>query len=129
MAGYKTRQRELLLNYLQAHPDEALTAGQIADALAEKVSRSTVYRTLAALEREGRLSRTAKAGDRERRYRYSDAPRCRGCLHLNCMRCGRTMHMAEQEADQLAASLAATDGFALSRADTVIYGLCAKCRK
>ena len=48
MSSYSTRQREALLAYLSRHPDELLSARQIADALAdEKISLSAVYRNLA----------------------------------------------------------------------------------
>ena len=34
MQSYSTRQRKVLLTYLSQHPDELLSARQIADALA-----------------------------------------------------------------------------------------------
>lgn len=53
MSSYSTRQRKALLAYLSRHPDELLSARQIADALAdEKISLSAVYRNLAQLEAE-----------------------------------------------------------------------------
>lgn len=36
MHSYSTRQRKVLLAYLSQHPDELLSARQIADALADK---------------------------------------------------------------------------------------------
>lgn len=38
MQSYSTRQRKVLLAYLSQHPDELLSARQIADALADKKS-------------------------------------------------------------------------------------------
>ena len=56
MPSYSTRQRKVLLAYLSQHPDELLSARQIADALAdEKISLSAVYRNLAQLEAEEAL--------------------------------------------------------------------------
>ena len=53
MSGYNTKQRRALLTFLGEHPDELLTARQMADALAEKqISLSAVYRNLAQLEAE-----------------------------------------------------------------------------
>ena len=44
MSSYSTRQRKALLAYLSRHPDELLSARQIADALAdEKKSASAPY--------------------------------------------------------------------------------------
>ena len=60
MSGYNTKQRRALLAFLGEHPDELLTARQMADALAEKqISLSAVYRNLAQLEAQkaGRTKR------------------------------------------------------------------------
>ncbi len=130
MPRYMTRQRKILLDYLQKHADETFSANQIVEALAdENISQSAVYRNLAAMEQEGKLKRSAKAGSQELYYRYADAEACRGHLHLSCVRCGKTVHMEQEEADQLADSLARTEGFALNRSDTVLYGLCSDCQK
>ncbi len=59
MSGYNTKQRRALLAFLGEHPDELLTARQMADALAEKqMSLSAVYRNLAQLDSEKQCSRT-----------------------------------------------------------------------
>ena len=66
MSSYSTQQRKALLAYLSRHPDELLSARQIADALAdEKISLSAVYRNLAQLETEERVRRSSKSGTRE----------------------------------------------------------------
>ena len=52
MSGYNTKQRRALLAFLGEHPDELLTARQMADALAEKqISLSAVCRS--SLRRAG----------------------------------------------------------------------------
>ncbi len=130
MAKYMTKQRKLLLAFLSEHTDELLSAGQIAEALSEEgISASAIYRNLAVLEQEGKLRRTSKPGSQEARYRYTDDERCRGHLHLSCLRCGKTVHLEETETDTLAHRLAENEGFALDRADTVLYGICAECQK
>ena len=130
MAKYMTKQRKLLLDYLSAHADETLSAGQIAETLAGKgISMSAIYRNLAALEQEGKLKRSAKPGSQEAYYRFADAEECRGHLHLSCLRCGKTVHVEETETDALAHRLAKSEGFALDRTDTVLYGICADCQK
>ncbi len=129
MAKYSTKQRRVLLDYLTEHADETLSAGQIAEALAgEEISVSAVYRNLSALEEEGRLHRAAGAG-KEKGYRYSGAEGCRGCLHLSCTRCGRTYHMGRVDANRLVNAVAEAEGFALDRAETVLYGVCEACRE
>lgn len=67
MSIYNTKQRRALLAFLGEHPDELLTARQMADALAEKqISLSAVYRNLAQLEAEEKVRRSAKVGRTKR---------------------------------------------------------------
>ena len=98
MSGYNTKQRRALLAFLEEHPDELLTARQMADALAEKqISLSAVYRNLAQLEAEEKVRRSAKSGSHEAFYQYLDAKGCKGALHMSCVKCGKTFHMAGQQ--------------------------------
>ena len=130
MAKYMTKQRKILLAFLQAHADESISASQIVEALAsENISLSAIYRNLAGLEQEGKLKRSTKFGSQEVYYRFTDAEKCRGHLHLSCIQCGKTVHMEQKDADALADNLARTEGFALNRSDTVLYGLCSECQK
>lgn len=130
LAKYMTKQRKLLLDFLSEHTDETLSAGQITEALTGKeISASAIYRNLAVLEQEGKVKRSVKPGSPEAYYRYADDEHCRGHLHLNCLRCGKTVHLEETKTDALAHQLAKNEGFALDRTDTVLYGICADCQK
>lgn len=130
MSSYSTRQRKALLAYLSRHPDELLSARQIADALVdEKISLSAVYRNLAQLEAEEKVRRSSKSGTREVYYQYLDAESCKGALHMRCVKCGRIFHMASGNAALFAKHLAQSEQFTLDAADTVLYGTCADCRE
>lgn len=128
MQAYMTQPRKRLLSYLHSHADETLTAGQISQDLPE-ISVSAVYRNLAALEQDGTVRRVAKSGSREVFYQYMQAEACREHLHLSCKQCGKTFHMDGEETEALLASIARLDGFAVDRADTVLYGICEACRR
>ena len=105
MSGYNTKQRRALLAFLGEHPDELLTARQMADALAEKqISLSAVYRNLAQLEAEEKVRRSAKSGSHEAFYQYLDTKGCKGVLHVSCVKCGKTFHMAGSNAPQASVS-------------------------
>ena len=130
MPSYSTQQRKALLAYLSRHPDELLSARQIADALAdEKISLSAVYRNLAQLEAEEKVRRSSRSGTREVYFQYLDAESCKGALHMSCVKCGRTFHMASGNAVLFAKHLAQSEQFTLDAADTVLYGTCADCRE
>lgn len=129
MSKYMTRQRRALLDYLSAHADETLSAREIAAALeGEGVSLSAVYRNLSELEAEGKLRRADKGGAREAYYQYTAADACKGSLHLQCKKCGRTFHMDATGVEQLLGVVEKTEGFAVDKADTVLYGVCEICQ-
>ena len=78
MAKYSTRQRDILLSYLEAHADEQMSIQKIASDLEEqKVSSSAVYRNLFDLEKEKRVKRCIRDNSREVLYQYIDLPECR----------------------------------------------------
>ena len=130
MSGYNTKQRRALLAFLGEHPDELLTARQMADALAEKqISLSAVYRSLAQLEAEEKVRRSAKSGSHEAFYQYLDAKGCKGALHMSCVKCGKTFHMADSNAALFAKHLAQSEQFTLDAADTILYGTCSDCKE
>ena len=129
MSSYSTRQRKALLAYLSRHPDELLSARQIADALTDKkISLSAVYRNLAQLEAEEKVRRSAKSGSHEAFYQYLDAKGCKGALHMSCIKCGKTFHMADGNAALLAKHLAQSEQFMLDTTDTILYGTCSNCK-
>lgn len=128
MPKYMTKQRKMLIDYLSLHTDESISAGQIAEALSDRISKSAVYRNLAGMESEGKLHRVASGGGREAVYRYSDEHKCSDYLHLSCRSCGKTVHMEKQIADDLVTSVAASDHFSIDKSETVIYGICADCK-
>jgi Fur family ferric uptake transcriptional regulator len=128
MSKYMTSQRRLLLDYLASHPDDTLRVSEICNALMDSgISKSAVYRNLAALEADGEISRVSRQGVREAFYRYSHAEHCRDCLHLNCRRCGKTYHMEKGQTEILESVLSSLDSFSLDRSATVLYGVCKEC--
>ncbi len=129
MPKYMTKQRKTLLEYLEHHPDEELSAKIIESELSfSGVSISAVYRNLSDLEKEGKIRRVSKPGSREVFYMYTDAHDCRECLHLSCKKCGKTYHMDSRCADMLVNTLARNDDFVIDKSDTVLYGVCRDCK-
>ena len=130
MPKYMTKQRKTLLDFLERHADEELSAKKIEAELADSgVSISAVYRNLSELEKEGKVRRISKSGSREVFYLYTDAHACRESLHLSCKKCGKTYHMNSQCADMLINNLAQNDEFTIDKSDTVLYGVCKDCKK
>lgn len=130
MAKYITKQRKAFLSYLELHPDEPLTARQIADSLQEEnISISAVYRNLCDLESEGRVRRLSRSGNREIFYQFTDTDACKSSLHMSCKKCGKTFHMGKQSMQLIVHNIEENEDFAIDKTDTVIYGVCKVCQK
>lgn len=129
MAKYVTRQRRAMQQFLAAHPDEMLSARQIAQKLdGGPISVSAVYRNLSEMEQEGVIRRVSRTGSREAFFQYLEAEPCRGCLHLSCKKCGKTYHMGETGAEELIRAVTRNEHFALDKSETVLYGICGACQ-
>lgn len=131
--AYHTKQKSAVLACLEAQKSKSLTVARVCDALAaagETIGRSTVYRTLESLCTEGKVSRYAAEEGRSVTYRFIGTDcGADNHFHLICTGCGQICHTHCHELEQLFSHLAAAHGFLPDNRKTVIYGLCAACRK
>lgn len=129
MRNYNTQQRQILLDYFSSHLDECLSTTQIIDQIAsEEISKSAIYRNLAALEKEGKLRRTSKTGDRKTYYYFIDHDECHDAIHISCIKCGKTAHLSRDTSNQLTQNLNKLDEFTIDNQETIIYGVCKECQ-
>ena len=134
MTGYQTQQRNLLVSFFESHPDEAFTIDEITRRLCGEQgepapSRSTVYRTVADLEREGCLKRTYLADRRRSAYQYLDPHACAGHLHIRCEKCHALMHLDEKVSDEIVRLLQSSASVSLDLSNTVLMGCCEACSR
>ena len=128
MSEYMTEQRRKLLNFFKNHPDKRFTAKQVAESLKESnISISAIYRNLSKLEQDGYLSRSVCQGSSESCYQSLVSEYCREHIHLSCIICGSTFHMDHEVSAALLENVSRRDGFKISRAKTVLYGVCSHC--
>lgn len=135
MTGYQTKQREALLNYFRRHRGQAFSAQQLAQemqndpAVTPKPARSTVYRLLQKLADEGLIKRYMQENSRQFVYEMTDRDEhCSEHLHLKCTGCEKLIHLDKEETDRVREDIE-RDGFTLDNRQTVLFGLCADCRK
>ena len=57
------------------------------------------------------MRRSAKIGSHKAFYQYLDAKGCKGALHMSCVKCGKTFHMADSNATLFAKHLAQNEQF------------------
>lgn len=102
----------------------AFTAQEIADELAPRgVGRATVFRTLAALQELGHVTRLHVGAECER-YALCDGSHHH---HLVCTGCGDVFPIEACAVDDLTADAARTLGFAVEGHHLDVYGRCASC--
>ncbi len=130
MSVYTTKQRTVLLDFLQNNADEVFSADRIAESLrSEDISLSAIYRNLAALESEGKVQRVTKGGSRKVYYRFKAADECKEHIHLSCSKCGKTYHMPLPATNTLIDDVKKNTDFEIDRTETVLYGVCKACKK
>lgn len=130
---HRSRQRELLLGFLKARSDRALTAAECAQGLRQELGegqapgQSTIYRLLNQLSQDGIVKRLPRAGAKPQRYQMDGHQDCHGSLHLKCQACGSLTHLSEEQSLQLQQELLSRFHFAVDPAQTTLYGRCAAC--
>jgi Fur family ferric uptake transcriptional regulator len=128
MPKYSTAQRRRLMAFLEEHPDRPFTAREIAEQLQDDgVSISAVYRNLSALEEDGQIAGVFQEGARDKYYRCLLSDECRTCIHLTCIKCGKTFHLGADETQWLLGAAARQGGFRISAGHSVLYGVCGSC--
>ncbi len=130
--GYNTKQGERIAALLKSAEGEHLTADEIARRLldnGEAVGKSTVYRWLEKQVGQGTVRRFAGDKNESACYQYTGGTECKNHYHLKCSVCGRLLHVDCEFLDQVAEHILEHHGFVLSEEKTVLYGVCADCRK
>ena len=132
MTGYQTQQRNLLIAFFESHPDETFTIDEITQQMRSEQgdaapSRSTVYRTVADLEKENCLKRIYLANQRRSAYQYCNPHVCAGHLHIRCEKCNALMHLNANVSETIAKLLKSDANVSLDIGNTVLLGCCEKC--
>jgi Fur family ferric uptake transcriptional regulator len=126
--GYRiTKARRAVCAVVAAAHDEHLSAADIYQRSREmsgaRLDRSTVYRTLEALEDGGLLSHSHLGHGPSVYHLAEDAAH----QHLICRRCGVTVTLPEEEAGLLASAITDSTGFVADLNHFALSGLCADC--
>ncbi|MDB5391838.1 MAG: fur [Planctomycetaceae bacterium] len=125
-----TRERSIIVDEVFAS-HEHFDAEQLVARLSQRtdgnrVSRSTVYRTLAELEKAGLLRKVARSNDREiyeHDYGYPQHD------HLICKKCGELTEFQNPELNEILQQVAAQYGFRMEGHRLEVSGICAACSR
>jgi Fur family ferric uptake transcriptional regulator len=129
--GYKTRQRDQILQYLTEHRQEHITADDLVEAFRAqnvKVGKSTIYRYLDVLVQGGQLRKYTIDESSSACYQYVENPGdCATHFHLKCMDCGRLLHIQSDLLPVVSQEIKSQYGFSVDQCKTVLYGRCKAC--
>lgn len=132
--AYKTRQQELLINYLEGTGGKHFTAEDVKNHFAEKeitLGTATIYRQLEKLVSEGKILKYFVDEHSAACFEYIGG----ACspdeqhFHLKCEVCGTLFHLECEELSEIKNHLLADHGFELNPFRTVLYGTCPNCRQ
>ena len=132
-AKYKTKQRDILLKYLEDRRGVHITAGDVCEYFKEQgssIGQSTVYRQLESLVDEGLISKYTIDGSSPACFEFAGAHVHNGtesCFHCKCEKCGKLIHLQCGELESIGGHLYESHHFRLNPMRTVFYGLCEDC--
>ncbi len=130
---YKTRQREILVDFFKSRPGQHITAADVCAYVKESgetVGQSTVYRQLESLVDEGIISKYIIDANTPACFEYAGHESRndrRDCFHCKCEKCGRLIHLHCDEMKEFQMHLSREHHFRLNSMRTVLYGLCEDC--
>ena len=130
---YKTKQKEILLSYLESVPGVHFTANDVCchfKSQGAEIGQSTVYRQLESLVDEGIINKYVLDPNGPACFEYmAEDDHCEGevCFHCKCEKCGKLIHMHCDELIGIQQHLSAEHQFKLDPMRTVFYGLCEEC--
>lgn len=129
---YKTKSRNLIIDYLKAHADRRFTAHDLTkefEAQGERVDRSTIYRNLERLSREGTLVRYKENATNATCFQYSEMHgQCHSHIHAQCEVCGKIYHLKNDIFRSAEKKLHEQYGISLDFGHTILSAVCDSCK-
>lgn len=130
--GYNTKQGDLILKLMEKSNGEHMTADSIVESLKNDgfaVGKSTVYRHLEKLTKEGVVKRFVMHDGESACFQYVGDGCAKNHYHLKCSVCGKLFHVDCEYLDKVADHIFKHHGFILNEESTVLYGTCADCAR
>ena len=134
-SNYKTKQKEILINYFRSSPGKHITAGDVCEhckAQGENIGQSTVYRQLEKLVDEGIINKYIIDPASPACFEYVGEDSHQDadvCFHCKCEKCGKLIHMHCEELEEMGLHIMKEHGFKVDAVRTIIYGLCEECSR
>ncbi len=129
--GYRTKQREYILNYLLENKDKHITVDDVVHHLKQSgtaVGKTTVYRYLDVLVNQGIVRKYFIEEGISACFQYiDDVADCHTHYHLKCSDCGHLMHIECEPLALVNEDVLKHYHFKIDNTKTVLYGQCESC--
>ncbi len=122
---YQTEQRKLLIDFLSRNSGKQLTVDEIAAQF--PAGKSTLYRLIGKLTKEGLVRKSANENSRKFFYEFLGADSCHAHFHLKCSDCGKLIHLESDISAKLHTNLLNSYNFEADAFKTTIVGKCENC--
>ena len=130
--SYATTSRRKILEFLKECDDRTVTAADVAEYLesqSSSVNRTTIYRYLDKLAKEGILLKYVAEKGSQSSYQYVEPGRhCSEHLHLKCVKCGKIIHLDCHFMEEISRHILEEHDFSLQCQNSVLYGVCKECK-
>jgi Fur family ferric uptake transcriptional regulator len=129
---YNTESRQALVEFLSRNPDRQFTTEELCLAVNGDAARgkSSIYRHLTGLCRDDVVRKFQSEARKCSVYQYvGEHCDCGKHFHEKCLRCGKLSHLDCTDSIAFAAHLLQEHGFAVDCGQSILYGVCADCRK
>lgn len=130
--GYKTKQRDHILQFLIENQSRHVTVDDVVDHLKQSgnpVGKATVYRYMDKLVNQGDV-RKFLLEDSSACYQYAaNKEECAGHFHLKCITCKKLIHLNCDFMNGIEQHILKEHHFQVDSSRTVFYGQCEDCMK
>ena len=130
-SGYATASRKKILDFLKENKNRTLTVLDIDAYLKEcdnEVNLTTIYRYLDKLEKEGTVMKYVAEKGSQATYQFVESGHhCEEHLHLQCVKCGRIIHLECNFMQEILEHVEKEHGFVMQCKNSIVYGTCREC--
>ncbi len=127
---YKTKQKQMVLDYVKSIEGTHVTVGQISDYFRENkwdIGLTTIYRQLDRLILKGVVRKFIIEGETSAHFEYVKTDHEDSHYHFKCEECGVLVNFSCDHLKEIEDHLALDHGFTVSSSKTVFYGYCKSC--
>lgn len=129
--SYNTKARRYILEYLSSKGEITVSASDILSNLesrGENISLTTVYRYLNKLSDEKKVIKFTDDDGNKTVYQFIENENCEEHLHMQCIKCGKLIHLNCDFMNELKNHIEDEHGFSLKCSGSVLYGECSDCK-